>query len=684
MSGQPETGVLAVVQPAGRAWRVVVMAGGTRPRFLEAREVPRDEHQEQRDGGDEPAGPLEELIQTHAVTRVVGVLPASSVVCRTCTLPDADPEQLDQALRLQAEAHLLGNTPEHRLAMSVLPAAAGETSRSGLVFAWPDSASAPTIPVSVPVTWAPDIAALVALLDGLRPTSPLIWLDRPSGSVALAVTHANGAIFRATREEADNADQWRTCVSRVLAETALSVGHTGQFAEGLIRNHGDEIASVRPDDARLFVPREIIEGATREVDDLPSDDGWWTRFGVAAGVGMAATGDLAPLTILEAEDSSEKPSRIQLIGAALARPRVAMITALVCLVTAGLLPLLTSAAHLGILKLKYPDINDQTREIRNTNNRLAMYRALDGQAWSMTKLLSDIVCNTPQGIKLATVRLQQSDGTFAISGEVISHGDLNATEVIAKLQENLRNSGLFAEIRPTWGDPNAWGQYTFDLSAKILRPHRPFNEEAERGYDVALDYGTWTLAMREANMDPPTGSTPIEGGDEPGPDNETDPGETTPPPTGVANATPRETPAPRSATPTTPKAPKPVERPAPTGTRAAAKPIGERDPRDDPSRPGGGARPRSHSGGALGSGPSDDVRRGSRTEDRTEGGGAVGGIVEPLTAEQINQLTKEEISQRLPKVAEARKRARKAGDSELEVKLREEFDLLMARMRTGR
>jgi len=599
LSGQPETGVLAVVQPAGRAWRVVVAAGGPRTRFLEAREVPRDEHRDST-GEDEPAGPLEELIQKHSVTRVVGILPASSVVCRTCTLPDADPEQLDQALRLQAEAHLLGNTPAHRLAMSVLPSAPGETSRAGLVFAWPESAPAPNLKASVPVTWAPDIAALVALLDGLRPTEPLIWLDRPSGSVALAVTHANGAIFRATREEASTADQWRICVSRVLAETALSVGHSGAFAEGLVRRHGDDIASVRPDDARLFVPREIIEAATREVDDIPTDDGWWSRFGVAAGVAMAATSELAPLTVLEAEDVSLQPTRLEAIGAALARPRVALITAIICLVTAGLLPVLVSGLHLGILKLKYPDLDEQTREIRKTNQRLAMYRALDDHAWSMTKLLSDIVCNTPRGIKLEMVRLQQSDGTFAINGEVISHEELSATEVIASLQENLRDSGLFAEIRVTWGDPNAYGHYSFDLSAKILRPHQLFNDEEDRGYDVAFDFANWTLAQREAGLDPPSLAMPIDdapatGTDRPGIDRSTDPGADTEPdtrsddprpgdrgaksPPRVADAGSRTTPKP--GIPTTPRARKPVSRPAPTGTRTVAKHLNGRSPADN-------------------------------------------------------------------------------------------------------
>ena len=73
--------------------------------------------------------------------RVLGVLPAAAVVCRTCTLPDAAAEQLEQALALQAEAHLLTEVPDHRRARAVLPMAPGETNRSGILLAWPETAT---------------------------------------------------------------------------------------------------------------------------------------------------------------------------------------------------------------------------------------------------------------------------------------------------------------------------------------------------------------------------------------------------------------------------------------------------------------------------------------------------------------------------------------------------------------
>ncbi|MCP3903751.1 MAG: hypothetical protein GY715_08965, partial [Planctomycetes bacterium] len=73
-------------------------------------------------------------------------------------------------------------------------------------------------------------------------------------------------------------------------------------------------------------------------------------------------------------------------------------------------------------------------------------------------------------------------------------------------------------------------------------------------------------------------------------------------------------------------------------------------------------------------------------EDRTEASepAIAGALVQPLTPAQVAQLSEQHVNQRLPKVAEGRKRARKAGDSQLEDRFRREFELLMERKRTSK
>ena len=85
---------------------------------------------------------LTSLIQARRPEQIVSILPGSSTICRTSLLPDTDEEQLQNALRLQAEAKLLGGTPEHRRALATLPCTAGESSRIGLIIAWPEETDA--------------------------------------------------------------------------------------------------------------------------------------------------------------------------------------------------------------------------------------------------------------------------------------------------------------------------------------------------------------------------------------------------------------------------------------------------------------------------------------------------------------------------------------------------------------
>ena len=80
-------------------------------------------------------------------------------------LPAAEPEQLEQALSLQAEAALLGVAPEHRMASAVIDAAPGETNRAGLVIAWPENAPDLAAPIAYPIAVGATAAAHSCPLD---------------------------------------------------------------------------------------------------------------------------------------------------------------------------------------------------------------------------------------------------------------------------------------------------------------------------------------------------------------------------------------------------------------------------------------------------------------------------------------------------------------------------------------
>ena len=314
---QADPSVVAVLHQAGGRWRGLIArvngrteadGGHSRPRILATRET-------------EPVGDygLEDWLAEHAVGRVICVLPAASVICRTCTLPDASPEQLQMAIGLQAEAHLPDIAPPHRLGLAVLDAAPGETTRCGLMLAWPESAAVPEPPTDREMTFAPDVAALAALLDGQRPAEPLIWIGRSDGSVALAITHAGGTVFRSTREDPGQDGAWPANIGRVIAETALGIGHGSTFVDTLVATTRAKVADL-PSDG-LLMPVELMQAASVRIDGVSADPGWWSTYGVAVGALLASTDHLAALTQLKDSLPVKAPSLASRLHAGLSRPR---------------------------------------------------------------------------------------------------------------------------------------------------------------------------------------------------------------------------------------------------------------------------------------------------------------------------------------------------------------------------
>ena len=478
-NGQP-TGVIAILQRAGRQWRGLIGAtDDDMPRILAWREF-----------DDARSGQIAEWLAEHGAIRVVGVLPASAVVCRTCSLPDTDAIHLHQALQLQAEAHLLGTAPPHRQATAVLENAPGETSRTGIMLSWPQAAPFALPETGLETTYTSDIAALAALLDGSRPDEPLLWLDRSDGSVALAITYAGGVAFRAARELADAEQGWSERVGSVLAETALDAGHTAPFTESLVESLTKHLAGFDPNTAVLIAPHDILQSAQQRVRGAPNEEDWWRTYGVTVGALLAGTDQLAPLTQLRRDAPVEAPSAAQHFLTALSNKRNATRIVIACLIILALWPLAAARLRLLALQIRFSDIEVQVVAAKKNETQLEMYRALQEHAWPMTKLLSDIACNTPRGIELQLIDLKHEGDMFSVSGTTKAYEGRSPQEVVAQMQQNLRAGGIFTEIYYSWGDRNNFGAYEFTLAGKVTQPYRTYE------YPVSLDFSQWSLADR--------------------------------------------------------------------------------------------------------------------------------------------------------------------------------------------
>ena len=478
-NGQPG-GIIGVVQRAGRNWRCLIGqtdASVTRITAWKEFDAPR-------------AGRIAEWLAKYDVQRVVGVLPASAVVCRTCSLPDTDAIQLNQALQLQAEAHLLGTAPPHRQATAVLDNAPGETSRTGIMLSWPEAAPFGLPETGLETTYASDIAALAALLDGSRPDEPLLWLDRSDGSVALAITYAGGVAFRAARELADAEQDWSERVGSVLAETALDAGHTASFTDSLVASLTEHLAGSDPNTAILIAPHDILQNAQQRVHGAPNEEDWWRTYGVTVGALLAGTNQLAPLTQFHHDAPVEAPSAAHRLLAAMSNKRNATRIVIACLIILALWPLAAAQLRLLALQVRFSDIETYVDDARKNETQLEMYRALRQHAWPMTKLLSDIACNTPRGIDLQLIDLKHEGDMFSVSGTTKEYDGRSPQEVVAQMQQNLRAGGIFTDIYYSWGDRNNFGAYEFTLSGKVAQPYRTYE------YPASLDFAEWTLADR--------------------------------------------------------------------------------------------------------------------------------------------------------------------------------------------
>lgn len=628
-------GITGVLFRAGKKWRgLIAEINDQKPRLLAWEEF--DASRLSR---------IDSWLAKHGATSVIGVLPASTVICRTCSLPDADQDRLELALQLQAESHLPDSSAPYRQAMAVLEKSPGDANRTGIMVSWPETAQFAIPRINLPVRYAPDISALAALLNGHRPSKPLLWLDQTDGSVAIAITHAAGAAFRATRELARYAEQWQNGVARVLAETALDAGHTPQFTEELVDSTKAFIKGLDNNSAALLAPNEIFDQAELRVQNAPVEDSWWQTYGLGVGILLANSSQLSPLTELLQEAPIQTPSIASRVANHFSNKKTATAIIISCLVIVAIWPLVAARIRLTALNLKFPDLELKQLEsqARQVVAKLEMYKELKTHAWPMTKLLSDIACNTPRGIDIQMIDLKHAGAMLIISGTTKPSNELSAQEVVALMQENLRSTGIFSDIYLKWGDPNNFGAYEFSFTSKIVQPYRIHD------YPIELDFAVWTLRDRLYNPGSQPGETQAN-------DNLAAADETMPADSQAIEVVAKDPVSQNDAT---------IEQP---GEPLAAV----TNPRK------GFARPDRIPRGIINSRPPGSI---PGIDDRGDGSISPAGrdIPEPLTAGQIEVLNLDEVNEAVSLRAKALHRGHP--NAETETRLKEEFRLLWDRKR---
>lgn len=439
----------------------------------------------------------------------------------------------------------------------------------------------------------------------------------------------------------------------MVAETTLSVGHTDTFVQTTVNTAREAAQEVGPDQGVLHIPQEITTRAHERLQGSEPDEQWWSKYGIAAGAVLVQESSLAPLARMEHAAPEETTSPIKAFVDKLSQPRMATKLAVAAVLILMFGPLAVNWARMVVLEIRHADIDEKLALVNNARNSLVVYRELGNTAWPMTKILADIASNTPEGVELESIRINPGR-TFTVRGRALPQDEHSAPELVVLMQQYLRESNIFNEITLHWGDSDAYGNYDFELSARLLNPYR------RHQYPEDLDFANLTLAERMYG---------------PSPERLADSGETTPQLPGGSLEVPAQT---RTVGDRTQQS----ETRETDGARASANaersdPYAELyDPAESRETSRLDRPLTSRAGGGIGGD--------AETRESTRGQGGVGShheIPEPITKDQIRALSESEVMDMLIRVGNARRSARNRGDDELYSRLQQEFNWLMAQRR---
>ncbi|MEE2896308.1 MAG: PilN domain-containing protein [Planctomycetota bacterium] len=424
---------------------------------------------------------LEDRLLEASCSRVLAILPASSTLVRTVHVPASSSAlQVESAIRLEAESRLLGATPRHRSGIRLVGI---ETATpTGLVVAWPDTLEPglESLGHDLDVHWIPEVACL-ALLAGDTPKGLTAFLDA-DGSTSAVVPSPKGPVYRVTRGRpgATPTERLRPLVVESLLAEGVDAGEIERVVSDLLSNlpsiEGGMVASPDADDR--------IEGLVdRPLPDRHDPDGASMRLLVAA-LAIHSGAD-AEIASLRRHEFVEQPGFLGAMTSRLSDGRTAVAVTTLALLVLVLSPVAFAGLRLMVMNGKVADLDALERRVERVESLGMVYRELDRQAWSVTKLLGDISNLMPEQIELVSISLTHGE-PVSLSGFAKRDGDMTGTDVVFEFNRRLRESGLFANAgpMPSIDPPDSKGYSEFTISAELDDPLRQVRPKAEDDYAV--------------------------------------------------------------------------------------------------------------------------------------------------------------------------------------------------------
>ncbi|MCH2162926.1 MAG: hypothetical protein MK085_13790, partial [Phycisphaerales bacterium] len=561
-----------------------------------------------------------------------------------------------------AESRYLGTIPDHRVGMTIL----GEhtTTPVGLVTSWPESVDVDVPPIAadhqVEMEWVPELAALVTAA-GLDTHFSALF-DEESGSLATIVNSGSGPRFRSTRNQVDRGqlkELVRTLVAETLINEDLDPSEVGERAEAAAASISEKAGNGKQ---ILILPADADDRLLRRINGAenllsqPEADTWRILLGAFA----ARFGPIAPLTQLRKNEKDEYPSLIGKISTRLSDGRTAVSIVTLAVILIILTPILASGLRLMIVKGKFDDIDAYEASIRRTENLIEVYRSLDKQAWSMTKLLGDLSNCMPETIEVASITLNHGE-PISINGLAKPAEEADGTDAVLEFAQRLRQTMLFDEVWQTIDDADGRGVREFNITAEVRNQSRAVQFSEEDDYAVSsFSERRWGPVDEDGYLVTGNGDSST--------------AESTRTADAGASSRGSETSEETGKT-------------ADGGTEEEKIADARSSDRGNPDRPTRTARASSSEdeGEESSSRTRSRYERGSsstgRSEAKARGTGRPGPppIPEPIAAEEIKAMNRAEALMNLSKVAEAKNQP--GIDDAVRERLKAEFDLLMQRVR---
>lgn len=599
------------------------------------------------DGGEKNStSELDVWLEKNQVSQVYTLLSAGRTITRILELNVSEDEDVEQALRLQAESHLLGGAPAYRVGMASLPQHS-EQKRQGILFSWPDEVEEELPETNEKIWFVPETAALLGLIPLNRQGKLFVHSNQVTGSISILLDTTNGLIARSTRIMPDGGS-WKEAVVRTVVETAITSNMSTDEVKELKELAEESMGKSTDSNQCLIIPERAKEEVQTWTSEPLTED-WMNEWGLSLGALFAQSGKLSPLTKLQSDRQLENVGPVGEILRTFSQTQTTLAILAATLIAITLVPLFSAWTSNAVIKGKIDNLDSLATALETHDTQKGIYNEVAIRSWPMTKLLGDLANCIPLGIEADTIMINEGD-SIILRGRAANYKGMSPNDLLGNMLTHLDDTGVFENATYSNEPINSSGVIDFSLTARVKSPFlyvRNFEHDFGKIPHVQLRYpGSFEDVQETDSEEALTGFI------------QEDEITTTEADQMQASAASNRTPTPSSSSP---------------GSSLGDNSRNTSRPRPSASSSGG------RSSSLLGSSAS-AARRSDQTSARGSAGPAI--VPESPTNNELDAMSKSEAKALLAKVAEARQR--KDLDEETMNRLKVDFGRILTHMKSAR